>query len=77
MSPRIDETIEILRGDRTAYEEHHRLTISDEALEAAAQLSARYVTDRFLPDKAIDLIDEASSRVRMYKSPAAARLPRS
>ena len=69
--PTIDETIEILRGIKTAYEEHHRLTISDEALEAAARLSARYVTDRFLPDKAIDLIDEASSRVRMYKSPAA------
>ena len=66
-----EETIEILRGVRNAYEEHHRLTISDEALDAAAHLSARYVTERFLPDKAIDLIDEASSRVRMYKSPAA------
>jgi ATP-dependent Clp protease ATP-binding subunit ClpC len=69
--PTIDETIEILRGIRGAYEEHHRLTISDEALDAAAHLSARYVTDRYLPDKAIDLIDESSSRVRMYKSPAA------
>jgi ATP-dependent Clp protease ATP-binding subunit ClpC len=69
--PTIDETIEILRGVRTAYEEHHRLTISDEALNAAAHLSARYVTERFLPDKAIDLIDESSSRVRMYKSEAA------
>ncbi|NJD58550.1 MAG: NDP-hexose 4-ketoreductase [Anaerolineales bacterium] len=69
--PTIDETIEILRGVRSAYEEHHRLTISDEALNAAAHLSARYVTERFLPDKAIDLIDESSSRVRMYKSPAA------
>jgi ATP-dependent Clp protease ATP-binding subunit ClpC len=69
--PTIDETIEILHGIRSAYEEHHRLTISDEALEAAAHLSARYVTERFLPDKAIDLIDESSSRVRMYKSPAA------
>jgi ATP-dependent Clp protease ATP-binding subunit ClpC len=69
--PSIDETIEILRGVRTAYEEHHRLTISDEALDAAAHLSARYVTERFLPDKAIDLIDESSSRVRMYKSQAA------
>ncbi len=69
--PTIDETIDILRGVRTAYEEHHRLTISDEALDAAAHLSARYVTERFLPDKAIDLIDESSSRVRMYKSPAA------
>ena len=69
--PNVDETIEILRGIRIAYEEHHRLTISDDALDAAAQLSSRYVTDRFLPDKAIDLIDESSSRVRMYKSPAA------
>jgi ATP-dependent Clp protease ATP-binding subunit ClpC len=69
--PTVDETIEILRGIRGAYEEHHRLTISDEAIEAAAHLSARYVTERFLPDKAIDLIDESSSRVRMYKSPAA------
>ena len=69
--PSIDETIDILRGVRSAYEEHHRLTISDEALDAAAHLSARYVTERFLPDKAIDLIDESSSRVRMYKSPSA------
>jgi ATP-dependent Clp protease ATP-binding subunit ClpC len=69
--PNVDETIEILHGIRSAYEEHHRLSISDEALDAAAQLSSRYVTDRFLPDKAIDLIDESSSRVRMYKSPAA------
>ncbi|HEY3311550.1 MAG TPA: ATP-dependent Clp protease ATP-binding subunit [Anaerolineales bacterium] len=65
------ETIEILKGIRPAYEEHHKLVISDEALEAATHLSARYVTERFLPDKAIDLIDESSSRVRMYKSPAA------
>ena len=69
--PSIDETIDILRGIRSAYEEHHRLSISDEALDAAAHLSARYVTERFLPDKAIDLIDESSSRVRMYKSPTA------
>jgi ATP-dependent Clp protease ATP-binding subunit ClpC len=69
--PNEDETIEILHGIRTAYEEHHRLTISDDALDAAVKLSSRYVTDRFLPDKAIDLIDESSSRVRMYKSPAA------
>ena len=69
--PSIAETIEILRGVRGAYEEHHRLVISDEALDAAAHLSARYVTERFLPDKAINLIDESSSRVRMYKSPAA------
>ena len=69
--PTVEETIEILRGIRSAYEEHHRLIISDDALDAAAHLSARYVTERFLPDKAIDLIDESSSRVRMYKSPAA------
>ncbi len=69
--PSIDETIDILKGIKSAYEEHHRLSISDEALEAAARLSARYVADRFLPDKAIDLVDEASSRVRMYKSTAA------
>lgn len=69
--PNIEETIEILKGIRPAYEEHHRLHITDEALEAAVNLSTRYVTERFLPDKAIDLIDESSSRVRMYKSPAA------
>ena len=69
--PSVDETIEILHGIRSAYEDHHRLTIEDEALESAAKLSARYVSDRFLPDKAIDLIDESASRVRMYKSPAA------
>ncbi len=69
--PTVDETIEILKGVRGAYEEHHRLKISDEALDAAAHLSSRYVTERFLPDKAIDLIDESSSRVRMYKSPLA------
>ncbi|MRR32161.1 AAA family ATPase, partial [bacterium] len=69
--PSIPEAIAILKGVRKAYEEHHRLVISDEALESAVKLSARYVSDRFLPDKAIDLIDEASSRVRMYKSPAA------
>ena len=69
--PSVEETIDILRGVRSAYEEHHRLRISDEALDAAARLSARYVTERFLPDKAIDLIDETASRVRMYKSPAA------
>ncbi|HEX5808603.1 MAG TPA: ATP-dependent Clp protease ATP-binding subunit [Anaerolineales bacterium] len=69
--PSEEETIEILKGIRGAYEEHHHLVISDEALEAAAHLSSRYVTERFLPDKAIDLIDESSSRVRMYKSQAA------
>ncbi|MGI6258595.1 MAG: ATP-dependent Clp protease ATP-binding subunit [Anaerolineaceae bacterium] len=70
--PSVEETIDILHGLRPNYEEHHRLTISDEALEAAAKLSSRYVTERFLPDKAIDLVDEASSRVRMYKSESAA-----
>jgi ATP-dependent Clp protease ATP-binding subunit ClpC len=69
--PTVAETIDILRGVRRPYEEHHKLVITDEALEAAANLSARYVTERFLPDKAIDLIDEAASRVRMYKNPAA------
>jgi len=69
--PTVEETIEILRGIKLAYEEHHRLTITEEALQAAAHLSARYIQDRFLPDKAIDLIDETSSRVRMYKSPEA------
>src|SRR5690606_29319185 len=66
--PSIDDTIEILRGVRSLYEEHHKLQISDEALSAAANLAARYVTDRFMPDKAIDLVDEASSRVRMQRS---------
>jgi ATP-dependent Clp protease ATP-binding subunit ClpC len=69
--PTEQETIEILKGIRKMYEEHHHLIISDEALEAATRLSARYVSDRFLPDKAIDLIDESASRVRMYKSGAA------
>jgi ATP-dependent Clp protease ATP-binding subunit ClpC len=67
--PTKEETIEILQGIRPAYEDHHQLKISDEALEAATDLSARYVSDRFLPDKAIDLVDEAASRVRMYKNP--------
>lgn len=69
--PSVEETIEILRGIRPPYEAHHQLSILDEALDSAAQLSDRYVSDRFLPDKAIDLIDEAASRVRMYKSPVA------
>jgi len=72
--PSIEESINILKGVRRPYEEHHKLLITDEALDAAVHLSARYVTDRFLPDKAIDLIDETASRVRMYKSPAAAQL---
>ena len=74
--PSIEETIEILTGVRPLYEEHHRLKISDEALDAAANLAARYVTDRFMPDKAIDLIDEASSRVRMQVSVGAAKSQR-
>jgi ATP-dependent Clp protease ATP-binding subunit ClpC len=69
--PTIEETIEILRGIRPKYEDHHQLVITDDALEAAANLSKRYISERFLPDKAIDLIDEAASRVRMYKSPRA------
>jgi len=63
--PSVDQTLEILRGIKERYEEHHRLTISDEALSSAATLAARYIPDRFLPDKAIDLIDEAASRVRI------------
>ena len=59
---------QILRGIKSRYEEHHHLIITDEAVKAAAELAARYVTDRFLPDKAIDLIDEAASRVRMHRS---------
>jgi len=65
--PSVDETLEILKGIRGRYEEHHQLTISDEALSAAATLSSRYIPDRFMPDKAIDLIDEASSRVRIKR----------
>ena len=63
--PTIEETLEILRHVKGRYEEHHRLTISDEALQGAAKLAARFIPDRFLPDKAIDLIDEGSSRVRI------------
>ncbi|MFO7032505.1 ATP-dependent Clp protease ATP-binding subunit ClpC [Limnospira fusiformis CCALA 023] len=66
--PSVEETIEILFGLRSAYEQHHRLSISDEAVLAAAKLSHRYISDRFLPDKAIDLIDEAGSRVRVMHS---------
>ncbi len=66
--PSVDETIEILRGLRPKYEEHHRLIISEEAIEQASKLSDRYISDRYLPDKAIDLIDEASSRVRLRAS---------
>jgi ATP-dependent Clp protease ATP-binding subunit ClpC len=72
--PSIEETVDILKGVRSRYEDHHKLLITDAALEAAAHLAARYVPDRFMPDKAIDLIDEAGSRVRMYKAPYAANL---
>ena len=68
--PSVEETIEILRGIKSRYEEHHQLEISDEAVTAAATMSARFVADRFLPDKAIDLIDEAASRVRINFSTA-------
>ncbi|MFC2032287.1 ATP-dependent Clp protease ATP-binding subunit [Chloroflexota bacterium] len=63
--PSVDETLEILRGVKERYEEHHRLTISDEALKSATTLASRYIPDRFLPDKAIDLVDEAASRVKI------------
>ena len=63
--PSLEETIAILHGIRERYEEHHHLTISDDALSEAAKLASRYISDRFLPDKAIDLVDEASSRVRI------------
>ncbi|MDO8491449.1 MAG: Clp protease N-terminal domain-containing protein, partial [Dehalococcoidia bacterium] len=63
--PTVEQTVEILRGVKSRYEDHHNLVISDEAVVAAASLAARYIPDRFLPDKAIDLVDEASSRVRI------------
>lgn len=66
--PTVAETIEILRGLRDRYEQHHRVLITDEALKTAANLSDRYISDRFLPDKAIDLIDEAGSLVRLRQS---------
>lgn len=66
--PSVEETIEILFGLRERYEQHHKLKILDEALDAAAKLADRYISDRFLPDKAIDLIDEAGSRVRLINS---------
>jgi ATP-dependent Clp protease ATP-binding subunit ClpC len=77
--PSVEDTIEILRGLKDRYEEHHRLTIADEALIAAATLGDRYISDRFLPDKAIDLVDEAGSRVRLMNSklpPAAKEVDR-
>lgn len=63
--PTIEETYEILQGLRERYETHHKLRYTDEALMAAAKYSSQYISDRFLPDKAIDLIDEAGSRVRL------------
>jgi ATP-dependent Clp protease ATP-binding subunit ClpC len=73
--PSVEETIEILYGLRERYEKHHKLVISDEALTAAAKFADQYIADRFLPDKAIDLIDEAGSRVRLMNSqlPVAAK----
>ena len=73
--PSIEETLGILRGLRDRYEAHHRVSITDEALEAAATLAARYISDRFLPDKAIDLMDEAGSkmRIKMMTAPAGVR----
>ncbi len=70
--PDVETAVEMLRGLRKRYEEHHELTISDEALSAAARLSSRYISDRFLPDKAIDLIDEASAKLRIdiYSMPS-------
>jgi len=68
--PTVEETLEILRGVKERYEEYHHLIISDEALQVATSLAARYIPDRFLPDKAIDLMDEAASRVRIKRGVA-------
>src|SRR6187455_3849903 len=68
--PTLEQTVEILFGIRERYEEHHKVKITDDALRAAADLSIRYITDRHLPDKAIDLIDEAASRVRLRHASA-------
>jgi ATP-dependent Clp protease ATP-binding subunit ClpC len=65
-APSVEQTIDIIKGLRDKYEAHHKVKISDEAVEAAATLSNRYITDRFLPDKAIDVIDEAGARSRLY-----------
>ena len=65
--PSVSHTIEILKGLRDRYEEHHKVTITDQALVAAANLADRYISDRHLPDKAIDLIDEAGSRLRLKR----------
>ena len=72
--PSVEDTVAILRGLRDRYEAHHQVRFTDEALVAAAELSDRYITDRFLPDKAIDLIDQAGARVRLrVKHPGAGR----
>jgi ATP-dependent Clp protease ATP-binding subunit ClpC len=63
--PSVEETVEILQGLRSRYEQFHQIVLQDDALTAAAQLADRYITDRHLPDKAIDLIDEAGSRVKL------------
>lgn len=68
LQPSVEETVEILRGLATKYEEHHNVKYTPQALSSAAKFSARYISDRYLPDKAIDVIDEAGSRVRMRKS---------
>ncbi|WP_034328606.1 ATP-dependent Clp protease ATP-binding subunit [Alkaliphilus transvaalensis] len=68
--PTVEDTIKILEGLRDKYEAHHRVKITDDALKAAAELSHRYITDRFLPDKAIDLIDEAASKIRLKTATA-------
>ena len=68
--PTIEETLEILRHVKTRYEEHHRLIITDDALKGAAKLAARFISDRFLPDKAIDLVDEGAARVRISRTPS-------
>ncbi len=72
-APSVDDSVQILRGLRDRYEAHHRVTITDEALKAAAELSDRYIQDRHLPDKAIDLIDEAASRLRIKSMSAPPR----
>jgi ATP-dependent Clp protease ATP-binding subunit ClpC len=72
--PTVEQTLDILKGVRIRYEEHHKLKISDEALKSAAVLASRYIPDRFLPDKAIDLIDEASSRVRIQRGSSSTTL---
>ena len=66
--PSLEETIAILQGLKSRYEDHHQVSFSPEAIQAAASMAARYISDRFMPDKAIDLIDEAAARVRLYKT---------